>query len=155
MERPVGYELKRAQQALRRAMDDSLRELDLTTPQYAALRALEEAPGASSAELARRSFVTAQTMNAIVAHLERAGLIERHAHPQHGRILSATLTGEGQALAARAHRRVRTIEARMVAPLAPAERHQLGDLLRRSTAALERTEAGEGRARRGQEPSRR
>jgi DNA-binding MarR family transcriptional regulator len=35
-------------------------------------------------------------MNGVLATLEREGLIERRAHPTHGRILQTTLTDEGE-----------------------------------------------------------
>jgi DNA-binding MarR family transcriptional regulator len=47
----VGYQLKRAQHLLRLATDAALRPLNLTTPQYAALSAIAEVPGASNAAL--------------------------------------------------------------------------------------------------------
>src|SRR5215210_8834606 len=79
----VGYELKRVQHDLRLYMDAGLRELDVTTPQYAALSVLAEEPGISNAALARRSFVTPQTMNQIMLRLEAAGLVGRRPHPEH------------------------------------------------------------------------
>lgn len=141
MEESVGYELKRAQQALRGAMDSALRELGLTPAGYAALAVLEEAPRVSSAELARRSFVTAQTMGGVVSGLERAGFVERRRHRGHGRILETALTEAGRSLVADAHRRVRAIEERMLGGLRPEERRALLELLRRCTAALEREAA--------------
>jgi DNA-binding MarR family transcriptional regulator len=35
-------------------------------------------------------------MDGVLATLERAGLVERHPHPTHGRILQVYLTSEGQ-----------------------------------------------------------
>src|ERR1700752_2446984 len=92
----VGYQLKRAQQALRTAMDEGLRAQGITTPQYAALTALEANEPLSGAELARRCFVTAQTMNAILVGLERARLVERAPHAEHGRVIQARLTTPGR-----------------------------------------------------------
>lgn len=137
MEERVGYELKRAQQALRAAMDGALERHELTAPQYAALAILEGAAGISSAELARRCFVTPQTMSAIVAGLQRRGLVGRRPHAQHGRILRTQLTAAGAALLARAHDDVRAVEARMTSSMSDAERHGLADLLRRCAAGLE------------------
>lgn len=111
----LGYALKRAQHALRVAMDESLRGLGLTTPQYAVLSAVEAEAGLSNARLARAAFVTAQAMQGVLANLERDGLLERHADPDHGRILRSELTGKGRARLAEAHRAVRRVEDRMVA----------------------------------------
>jgi len=136
----VGYVLKRVQQALRAAMDEVLRRRGLTTAQYAALSALEEAPGLSGAELARRCFVTPQTMNEIVAHLEVAGLVERR-RGDDARVLRAALTAAGQELIAVCHQAVAVIEERMVSGLSPRERQQLLGGLHRCVDALEAASA--------------
>ena len=140
MEERLGYELKRAQQALRARMDQALQELGLTTPQYAALAALEDTPGVSSAELARRSFVTPQSMHAIVAGLERRGLLTRAPIPGRGRLLAAKLSEDGRHVVDRAHAVVRAIEERMAAGLSQAERQQLLTLLGRCAQALGQTD---------------
>src|SRR5262252_814396 len=132
----IGYLLKNAQQSLRLAMDAALRDLGITTPQYAVLNFLKQAPRLSSAELARRAFVTPQTMNRIVANLEAAGLIERDPHPQLGRVLQATLSRRGQRLLVESQRRIAEVEARMVRDLSPAEQRQLAKLLERCTRAV-------------------
>jgi len=118
-------------------MEASLGDLGLTTPQYATLAALEDEPGLSSAELARRSFVTPQTMQAIVAGLERRDLLARAATQGRGRVLAAELSGEGRRLVGRAHGAVRAIEERMSAALSKQEHQHLLDLLRSCAQALE------------------
>jgi DNA-binding MarR family transcriptional regulator len=132
----VGYALKRAQHALRAAMDDALRGYGVTTPQYAALAALERTPGLSGAELARQCFVTPQTMNAIVANLEAAGLVIRRPAPDHGRILRAELTPASRPLLRTCHQAVEAVEARMVAGLDTEERRHLVEALGRCVAGL-------------------
>ena len=92
----IGFALKQAQQALRTRLDSGLREIGLTTPQYAVLAFLEVEAGASNAALARRAFVTPQTMQAILVALERAGLIARTPHPEHGRVQMTELTARGR-----------------------------------------------------------
>lgn len=134
----VGYELKRVQHDLRLGMDGALKELGVTTPQYAALSVLAEEPGLSNAGLARRSFVTPQTMNQILARLEAARLVERRPHPEHGRVLQAYLTEEGEKLRQECAKRVDAIEERMVAGLSEDERLGLLELLRECSAALQR-----------------
>jgi len=133
----IGYELKRAQHALRLKMDEALRELDLTAPQYAALSMLEDALGLSNAALARRCFVTPQTMNAIVVQLEAVGMVERQQHPEHGRILQTTLTTIGQQRVRQAHQIVRQITSRMVENLDEAQQQQLLAWLQACSTALD------------------
>lgn len=132
----VGYELKRVQHDLRLSMNAALKELEVTTPQYAALSVLAEQPGISNAALARRSFVTPQTMNQILSRLEAAGLVERRAHPEHGRVLQAYLTEEGENLRKECASRVDALEERMVSGLSEDERLTLLELLRGCSAAL-------------------
>lgn len=123
-------------------MDEALKELGVTTPQYAALSVLAEEPGLSNAALARRSFVTPQTMNQILVRLEAAGLVKRRPHPEHGRVLQAHLTEEGEKLRRECERRVDAIEERMVYELSEEERLRLLELLRRCSEALRQDGSG-------------
>jgi DNA-binding MarR family transcriptional regulator len=136
----VGYHLKRAQQALRTAMDEGLRVHGLTTPQYAALTHLEADEPLSGAELARRCFVTAQTMNAILVGLERARLVQRAAHAKHGRVIEARLTKRGRAKVEGAHQTVFGIEERMLSEMTAAARRTLNETLRRLAENLRTSE---------------
>jgi DNA-binding MarR family transcriptional regulator len=135
-DRRIGYLLKRAQVALRAEMDERLARHELTTPQYSALSALDSTPGLSNAELARRSFVTPQTMIRIVAGLEERGLVTRSEHPSHGRILEATLTSDGRRSVRACHELVNGVERQMVNALSEAERRMLARLLQSCADAL-------------------
>lgn len=137
MERHVGYYLKRAQHALRLAMDEALQALELTTPQYAALSALEIEPGLSNAALARRCFVTPQTMNMIVVQMEDNQLVVRRQHPEHGRVLQTNLTVLGQERVQQAHLIVDYIEEQMASQLSQHDRQQLILWLKTCSQALE------------------
>jgi DNA-binding MarR family transcriptional regulator len=134
--RRVGYQLKRAEHALRLEMDGVLRGIGLTTPQYAALSVLEEEAGLSGAALARRCFVTPQTMNQILMNLQGSGMVERRPHPEHGRVLSAYLTRKGAELVALAHGEVGAIEDRMLVGLDSGERSRLLEALRGCAESL-------------------
>lgn len=137
MEHRLGYYLKRAQHALRLRMDEALQRVGLTTAQYAALSALEAEPGLSNAALARRCFVTPQTMNVIVMQLENNRLIERHSHPEHGRVLQTVLTAMGQHQVQQAHQVVARIEEQMASQLTQDEQQQLVQWLKQCSQALE------------------
>ncbi len=146
----VGYQMKRAEHSLRLEMDDALRELGLTTPQYAALSVLAEGPGLSGAEVARRCFVTPQTMNGVLVKLEGAGLVSRRAHPEHGRVLQAYPTRKGEELLVRAHRAVVQIEERMLSGLERDDHLRLLEALRSCADSLGAGERGRiSRAMRG------
>jgi DNA-binding MarR family transcriptional regulator len=139
--RHPGYALKRAQHALRISMDRALRPLGLTSPQYAVLSAIELDPGISSAALARAAFVTAQTMQGIVANLERAGLLERSIDPSHGRILRSELTKKAIKTLREAHAHVKKVEAITFGSLSSAEIEILATRLIACAEALEREDA--------------
>ncbi|MGU3399497.1 MarR family winged helix-turn-helix transcriptional regulator [Brucellaceae bacterium D45D] len=119
--RSLGYALKRAQQALRSHLDTELRAIELTTPQYSVLAGLEFNAGLSNADLARRAFVTPQTMQAIIVTLERASLVRRMPHPVNGRILTTELTEDGQSLLQAAHKIAAEAEIKLRNAVAPNE----------------------------------
>jgi DNA-binding MarR family transcriptional regulator len=134
-ERP-GWLLKRAQDALNAAMTAALREHGATLSEYAVLTALAEEPGLSNADLARRAFVTPQTMNQVLRELEHKGWVSRHPHPGHGRILQAELTADGRRVLGGCHQAVSGVEERMLAGLDPAGRGQLVAGLKSCIAGL-------------------
>ena len=70
-----GWRIKQVQQLLRHAGDDALRTTGLSVSQYAVLRALADLPGASSAEVARRCFVTRQSLADVLGGLRAAELV--------------------------------------------------------------------------------
>ena len=108
-----GYKLKKTQHLLRLCMDEALKQLNLTTPQYAVLAQLELKPGISNADLARAAFITPQTMHGIVSNLEKRDLVKRKNSPDHGRILSTELTKQGYVLVAQAHTMIQDVETDM------------------------------------------
>lgn len=132
----IGFALKQAQQALRTRLDAGLREIGLTTPQYAVLTFLKAEPGASNAELARRAFVTPQTMQAILVGLERAGLIARIPHPDHGRVQTTELTAAGRGALEAATGIVADAEARVRKAAAPLDPEVVTAMLLRLAEAL-------------------
>jgi DNA-binding MarR family transcriptional regulator len=131
-----GYLLKRAQTALHAALAGALRGPGATVAQYAVLTALDEEPGLSNADLARRAFVTPQTMNEVLRELEDKHWVTRHPHPGHGRILQASLTPPGRTALAACHQAAGVIEEQMLTPLTPAQRQQLTAALHACIDAL-------------------
>ena len=132
----IGFALKQAQQALRTRLDSGLREIGLTTPQYAVLAFLNVEAGASNAALARRAFVTPQTMQAILVALERAGLIARTPHPEHGRVQMTELTARGRGALEAASGIVADAEERLRNASAPFDPQAVAAMLLRLAEAL-------------------
>lgn len=118
------YLVKRLELAIRARMDEALRPLGLTTPQFTALTVLRHRDGLSSAQLARRSFVTPQTMNEMVRALERNGHLERHRDPDNRRVLLIALTPSGRELLERCDPLISGIEAEMLGAI-PEVQHAL------------------------------
>jgi DNA-binding MarR family transcriptional regulator len=113
----VGYALKHAQSLLHLRMEEALRPLRLTVSQYSCLYHLRRAPGISAAALARGTFVTRQSMNAMLQQLIDRGLVARPSQAETGRALPTTLTDAGDDALDAAQKVVDGVEQRMLAGL--------------------------------------
>ena len=133
------YLVKRLEMAERARMEEVLAAHGVTLHQYTALSLLERRDGLSSAQLARRHFVTPQAMNQLVATLERDGLIARVPDAANRRILRVSLTDRGRAALAGCHRDVDELERRMLAEFTPAQEREFRTALERSLAGLTET----------------
>lgn len=131
-----GFLIKQAQAVLHAHMTRALHEHGVTMTQFAVLTALDEEPGLSNAELARRAFITPQSMNETLRDLERHAWISRSRHPTHGRILQIGLTEQGRATLRACDATVTGIEQRMLAGLDAGQRRDLGVALRACIAGL-------------------
>jgi DNA-binding MarR family transcriptional regulator len=125
LDQSVGYVLKQVQAALHNAMDEVLRPLELTVAQYACLELLGQQPGLSNSELARRAFVTRQSMNLVLRRLQERGLLTRPDHVAHGRERPTQLTRAGQSTLRKASVAVRAVEQQLFSPLSPARQRRL------------------------------
>ena len=126
----VGFRLRQAHQ--RHTTLFAARMVDGVTPmQWAALVRLSEEGPMSPADLGRSTAMDAATLKGVADRLALRGLVEAAADPDDGRRLVLSLTGEGRALVARALPLARAITEETLAPLSPAERALLLDLLDR------------------------
>lgn len=132
----LGFLLKRAQHAFRTRVDNVLRPFELTAPQFAVLTAVDRVTGISNAELARVAFVTPQTMQGILTNLERAGLLTRSPHPQHGRILRSALTKQGSQVLGQARQCVQDVEQLIADAIGPRYTTDFADMLSRCADEL-------------------
>jgi DNA-binding MarR family transcriptional regulator len=121
------YLLKQVELAARSQLDDLLRPAEVTALQYTALTVLERRPGLSSAQLARNSFVTTQSMADMVTVLLDRGLIDRHRDPADRRRLVIGLTAAGQELIRQYRGKIAELERQMLAGL---DEQQAGELRR-------------------------
>lgn len=136
-----GYLLKRAQHDLNLSMERALGTLGLTTSRYAALSVLEERGPMTNAELARRCFVSPQTMIRIVADLHDAGLVDRTTNPQNRRERLVALTGDAEERLVGAHSVVGAIEDRLLEGMTAQRVAELVGILGRMIANLGISEA--------------
>jgi DNA-binding MarR family transcriptional regulator len=104
------YLLRQTQLLVYGEMIERLRDFDLTPAQYLVLSLSQNEQSPSSADLARRSDITPQSMNEIIAVLDRKGLIRRREDPDNRRILRVTVTKEGTKLLAECNKQIDRME---------------------------------------------
>lgn len=124
------YVIGRLDRVLRRELRELLRPHGLSLPAFTTLSVLRRRPGLSNAQLARRSLVTPQAMNEIVAGLLERRLVTRRADPNHNRVLQTRLTARGRRLIDACEAESRALEERMLAGIAAGRRELLLDVLR-------------------------
>ena len=121
---------------MQRGTDAKLRELGLNTAKYVVLRLLHERPGLSSAQLARRSFLSPQTMNSMVMNLEQIGLVTREQHPENARISLTRLTPAGEEAVSLGRTVVDEYARGMLQNIDPAEQSLFVSMLRRAIEGM-------------------
>ena len=124
------YLVKQVELGLRRHFEAIVARHGMTPAGYTALTVLQSRPGTTSSELARRSFVRAQTMAETVTALTDAGLVRREADPAHRRQLRLFITDAGDAAVAQVRPDMRALEERLVLHLTAAQRSALAGALR-------------------------
>ncbi|MET8076674.1 MarR family transcriptional regulator [Streptomyces sp. NPDC005303] len=130
------YMVKQVELVVRSHLDELVRPSGITALQYTALTVLERHDGLSAAQLARDSFVTAQSIADLVRSLETRGLVRRERNPKNRRELLILLTEEGRALLAQHEGPVRELEERMVRDLTAHQTEQLRQALTTAWHAL-------------------
>lgn len=130
------YLVKQIESGMRRPFEELLAGHSLATAGYTALTVLQNRPGITSSELARRSFVRAQTMAETVTALTAAGLVRREKDPAHGRQILLFITDQGIARVAALADDVTRLESEMIAALTDGEPADLVRLLRSCRDAL-------------------
>jgi len=108
------YVIKQVELAVKQALDDVCAAADLTAMQYTALTVLERHPGITSADLARNSFVRAQSMAEMVTYLLGRGVVTRQRDETNRKQYLLSLTPEGQQVLDGLYDAVADLEARML-----------------------------------------
>lgn len=122
----ISYVIARLERAVRTGINARVRPYELTTLQYTTLSVLgSRGQPLSNAQLARRAYMTPQSMIEVIDALERKGLIRRGPHPNHRRVYPATLTAKGRRVLAACDVAVEEMEEEMLAELGTGERETL------------------------------
>jgi DNA-binding MarR family transcriptional regulator len=124
-----------ADKRLKRIQRETIREADLTPPQYFILTLLWEKDGRPFKEMAAAAHSSRASMTGIVDTLERKGLVTREPNPDDRRSLLVKLTEKGWSL----QDSTPTLEGifgSCCAGLEPVEIQQLSRLLRKLNDSL-------------------
>lgn len=130
------YAVKRVELAVRARLDELLRPIGITTLQYTALTVLERHDGLPAAQLARDSFVTAQSVADVVRALESRGLIARERNSRNRRELLIHLTEAGRRLLADVADEVDAVEQQMISGMTAEQADDFRSALVRAWHAL-------------------
>ncbi|MEV1080148.1 MarR family transcriptional regulator [Streptomyces sp. NPDC050211] len=130
------YMVKQVELVVRSHLDELVKPSGITALQYTALTVLERHDGLSAAQLARDSFVTAQSIADLVRSLENRGLVRRERNPRNRRELLILLTDAARELLERHAGPVRELEERMVRDLTAHQTEQFRQALSRAWHAL-------------------
>ncbi|HRO30721.1 MULTISPECIES: MarR family winged helix-turn-helix transcriptional regulator [Micrococcaceae] len=131
------YTIKQLESGLRAPLEQAAQQAaGLTTAQYTALAVLARWPGITSSELARRSFVRAQTMAETMTPLLEAGYVRRSEDAASGRRIPLYLTDAGREVLESLSGPVSALESALLAAIPPAERQSFASNLRACRTAL-------------------
>jgi MarR family transcriptional regulator, lower aerobic nicotinate degradation pathway regulator len=106
-------------------------------PHFAVLTSLAEQGAASQAALGRRLWIDRSDLHALLADLERGGLVTRVRDVADRRRNVVTITAAGRVALSRLDERVESAQKALLAPLSVGERRELLRLLGRLVRASE------------------
>ena len=129
--------MKRMMNQFRVHLDEQLRPQGLTTAQMQVLFAVRNSPGSSGAQIARSCYITPQTTQALLKHLERSGFIVRGKDPINDRIVTARITPDGERLAEAVEKKSRGLQQRLWQGISDREMSSLSVLLDRCLRNLD------------------
>jgi DNA-binding MarR family transcriptional regulator len=135
----IGVALRQLMMTLRQTVETGLRARGIDNPSFVhgmLMKTLAREPGLSGAQLARRTAVTAQSMNGLLRGLEKATLLVREKHPENRRTDCWFLTAAGLKQLETATEVVDGVMARIRSAISKADSVRLVALLEQCAAAL-------------------
>ncbi len=135
----VGFALRHLMQTFRQLVDSTIRArgMEISFPHFMVLKVLAQEPGLSGAQLARRTTVTAQSMNGLLRGMESTGMILREKHPENRRTDSWFMTRSGLKQVTEAGEIADSVINRMLASISKADAARLAELLHECATALQ------------------
>jgi MarR family transcriptional regulator, transcriptional regulator for hemolysin len=144
-EEQIGYLLKRLMHLFRHLVDLRLRRnSDISFAHLVTLDQIQQEPGVAGARLARRLFVTAQTMTGLLRRMESEGNIERRPDPHNRRADRWYLLPAGLERLSAARAAGGPVMTQMLSLLQPEEAAALRIYLERCVEGLEQENRREG-----------
>ena len=126
------YLIKRAEIEVTSRMSKALEPYDITPIQFTVLYFVDyDKRDLSSAQLSRRFSMTPQSMNELVAVLERKKLLKKTTDPSHKRILRIALTAKGKKLLEDGNDELDGVEAKILKGLSAKEISTIRNLIGR------------------------
>ena len=124
-----GHLIRRAQQIAVAIFIEECAAFDLTPVQYAAMVAIQENEGIDATRLSAQIAFDRSTLGNVLERLEARGFVERYASPEDKRVKLLRLAPQGRSVTQHAEEAVKRTQERILAPLDPAKRRVLLDLL--------------------------
>jgi DNA-binding MarR family transcriptional regulator len=133
----MSYAIARLHQRVFTSITERVAPYGLTALQFTTLSVLSRhgAP-LSTSQLARRAFMTPQSMSEVIHALERKGVIKRNPHPNHRRTLPATLTAKGRRVLTACDASVSEFEDAMLDGFSEADRATFRDMIKAAARNL-------------------
>ncbi|HQT47553.1 MAG TPA: MarR family transcriptional regulator [Acidocella sp.] len=128
LEQLLGYQLRRASQAMMSDLGAELADLELRVTEMSVLMVIGENPDITQSEIGRVLAIQRTNMVPLTTQLERRGLVRRGLTT--GRAQALRLTPPGRALVRECRKRIAAHEARFLAELPKAQRAALMQQLR-------------------------
>lgn len=130
-----GYLVRRVHQIHHALFMEECQPFGITPVQYGLLTALATRGTLDQISLAEELGIDRSNVAEVLSRLESRGLIARAANPADRRAKLATLTDAGRTLTADMHEAMQRAQARLLEPLAPAERTSFMETLVRLVEA--------------------
>lgn len=126
-----GHLIRRAHQISGALFAANLAGYELTAVQYAAMVAIDSAPGIDATRLSELIAIDRATLGGVLDRLEAKGLVSRSSSPRDRRVKTVTLASAARALLDEVEARVVRAQAEMLEAFTEAEQRQLVSLLKK------------------------